>query len=78
MADAKVTIEEGLVEAIARRVVELLGSERSPRYVDAATVSRDLAVERDWVYSHADELGAIRLGGHMADSDSTWRSSGNA
>ncbi len=33
------------IEAIARRVADLLG------------------VERDWVYAHAQRLGAIRLGG---------------
>jgi hypothetical protein len=56
------------VEAIACRVAELVGTARPPvppaiRYVDAAEVARALAVERDWVYAHAHELGAIRLGG---------------
>ena len=55
------------VEAIARRVVELLRSEEllrsSRRGVDASAVARELGVERDWVYAHAEELGAIRLGG---------------
>lgn len=55
-----------LVEAIARRVVELLGAgafpARDPRYVDAATLARELGVERDWVYANARRLGAIRLG----------------
>jgi hypothetical protein len=55
------------VEAIARRVAELIGT-RPPaptavRFVDAAEVARALGVERDWVYAHARELGAIRLGG---------------
>jgi len=55
-----------LVEAIARRVVELLGGEALPpgaRYVDAATLARELDVEREWVYANAERLGAIRLGG---------------
>jgi hypothetical protein len=56
-----------LAEAIARRVVELLRTEETPphsgRLVDAATLARELGVERDWVYAHADELGAVRLGG---------------
>jgi hypothetical protein len=30
--------------------------------VDAETVARYLAVDRDWVYAHAAELGARRLG----------------
>jgi hypothetical protein len=48
------------VEAIARRVVELV--ERPRGLVDAQGVADDLQVERDWVYGHARELGAIRLG----------------
>ena len=53
------------VEAIARRVAELLGArtEAPRRYVDAAALARTLGVEREWVYSHATQLGAIRLGG---------------
>lgn len=53
------------VEAVARRVVELLGSpQHAPqRYVDGAMLARTLGIERDWVYAHAAELGAIRLGG---------------
>ena len=54
------------IEAIAHRVTELL---REPtvtpavRYVDAAHVARVLGVDREWVYAHANQLGAIRLGG---------------
>jgi hypothetical protein len=56
------------VEAIARRVAELVDAARPPapsavRYVDAAEVARTLGVERDWVYAHARQLGAMRLGG---------------
>jgi hypothetical protein len=54
------------VEAVARRVVELLRAERhSPRerrLVDAATLAAELGVERSWVYAHRTELGAIQLG----------------
>lgn len=54
-----------LVEAIAQRVVELIGdgASREPGYIDASALARELGVERDWVYSHAEALGAIRLGG---------------
>lgn len=56
-----------LAEAIARRVVELLRDEeaedRHARLVDAATLARELGVEREWVYAHAEQLGAVRLGG---------------
>ncbi len=54
------------MEAIARRVVELIRSDGDPhtghRLVDAATLAADLGVERSWVYAHRDELGAIQLG----------------
>jgi len=33
------------------------------RLVDAATLARMLGVKRDWVYAHAGQLGAVRLGG---------------
>ena len=57
------------IERIAERVVTLLAeSQREPvtasaRFVDAATVAQLLDVDRDWVYAHAEQLGAIRLGG---------------
>jgi len=55
------------VEAIALRVAELLAAQaptgRAVRLVDATTVAGALGVERDWVYAHADRLGAVRLGG---------------
>jgi hypothetical protein len=54
------------VEAVARRVVELLRTEshspRERRLVDAATLAAELGVERSWVYAHRAELGAIQLG----------------
>lgn len=59
-------LEEADIEAIASRVVELLSRQAdtpSVRLVDAAQLASVLAVERDWVYEHARELGAIRLGG---------------
>lgn len=54
------------IEQIAQRVVELLREDNQTgpgRYVDAATLASELGVERDWVYAHAEELGALRLGG---------------
>ncbi len=64
------------VERIAQRVAQLLrqnttgqGAEdraaaESPpmRLLDATQLARQLGVTRTWVYEHADELGAIRLG----------------
>lgn len=50
--------------AIAEKVVELLKAEPSStpgRYLTAAEVADRFAVSRDWVYAHAEELGAERL-----------------
>jgi hypothetical protein len=63
---ADLNVGAGIVEAIARRVVELLrdAEEVGPaKLTDAATLASELGVERDWIYEHAEELGAIRLGG---------------
>ena len=53
------------IEAIALRVVALLHGQAAPaaRLVDAAELASILSVERDWVYTHADDLHAVRLGG---------------
>lgn len=63
--DAPLKIDPQAVEAIARRVAELLGvADSAPmRFVDAAAVAKRLDVDREWVYAHANHLGAIRLGG---------------
>jgi hypothetical protein len=56
------------VEAIAARVVELLetadtpATSTPPSLVDAAAIAARFGVSRSWVYEHATELGAIRLG----------------
>lgn len=63
---AELSVGEQAVEAIARRVVELLqeAEQAGPvKLTDAATLASELGVERDWIYEHAEELGAIRLGG---------------
>jgi hypothetical protein len=54
-----------LADAIAERVAELLGAENVPgghRLMSAAEVAHELNVGRQWVYEHAEELGARRLG----------------
>ncbi len=59
------TLDRDDIEAIAAQVVELLGNQdapTSPRLVDAAELARRFGMERSWVYSHAAELGAVRLG----------------
>jgi hypothetical protein len=59
-------IDPELVEAIARRVVELLkpelGAGERDRLATAEEIAREFRVERDWVYANADALGALRLG----------------
>jgi hypothetical protein len=59
--------DAALVEAIAHRVVELLAEDPRPDredsdLIDAAELARRLGMDRSWVYSHAMELGAVRLG----------------
>jgi hypothetical protein len=51
-------------DAIARRVVELLRDDqaRPDRWLTADQVALRLGVGRDYVYRHADELRARRLG----------------
>ena len=54
------------VEAIAERVIQQLREALRPQLwfglADDAEVARHLSVHENWVYAHADELGAIRLG----------------
>jgi hypothetical protein len=54
------------IEQIARQVVDPIAATQarsSGQFVDAAELAELLGVERDWVYAHANALGAIRLGG---------------
>lgn len=52
------------IEALARSIAELLasGERPRPRHLTAAEVSEWWGVDRAWVYAHATELGAKRLG----------------
>jgi hypothetical protein len=54
------------VEAIAACLVEQMREIVRPQLwlglADAAEVARRLRVHENWVYTHADELGVIRLG----------------
>jgi predicted DNA-binding transcriptional regulator AlpA len=53
------------VELIAARVLTLLRADVEPsaRLVDAKTLSELLGVTRAWVYAHAEQLHAVRIGG---------------
>lgn len=65
--EVKLTPSE--IDAIGSRVAELLRSAPAarparsvPRLMTAAEVARWCSVERSWVYAHAEELGARKIG----------------
>lgn len=59
----EMTLSEADIEAVAARVADLLRSGRvGAELVDAAEIARRFGVSRDFVYGHADDLGAVRLG----------------
>ena len=64
MASTRIKLDPQAVEAIARRVVEILERRglQGQELVDAAELARRYGIERSWVYSHAIELGAVKLG----------------
>jgi hypothetical protein len=59
-----------VIEQIAHRVAELLRDHDpvgahptgAPVLMDAAQLARYLGLTRAWIYQHADELGAVRIG----------------
>ena len=62
----EVRLDPESIEAIARRLAELLGGAAAQRprreLISAEEVSRWWGVSRRWVYDHADRLGARRIG----------------
>ncbi|MBW8060731.1 MAG: hypothetical protein FVQ78_10540 [Solirubrobacterales bacterium] len=64
MASPRIKLNRETVEAIARRAVELLEQRglQQRELVDAAELARRFGIERSWVYTHAIELGAVKLG----------------
>ena len=59
--------EREFIDAVARRVVELLLEEElvsvaRPRLLTVAQVAREFGVSADWLYANAEPLGAIRMG----------------
>jgi hypothetical protein len=64
MASTRIRLDPQAVEAIARRVVESLERRglQGRELVDAAELARRFGIDRSWVYSHAIELGAVKLG----------------
>lgn len=60
---AAVHLDDASVNAVAERVVQLLRAEAiGCELIDAAEVARRFSLSRDYVYEHADDLGAVRLG----------------
>jgi hypothetical protein len=69
---AVVQLDSATIDQVAERVAELLSQRIAapetvrgavePGLLSAAEVSRWWGVDRSWVYDHADQLGAIRLG----------------
>lgn len=64
MESPRIKLDPHAIEAIARRVVEILEWRglQGRELVDAAELARRFGIERSWVYSHAIELGAVKLG----------------
>jgi hypothetical protein len=56
------TLDEDDIEAVAELVAEKLRAYGLGRYGDVHAVSARFGVSVDYVYAHADRLGAIRLG----------------
>jgi hypothetical protein len=68
MSDPLLTARDlALVDAVAERVLELVAERGAPRgrspLVSAGELAEILGTSRDYVYRHADDLGAVRLGG---------------
>jgi hypothetical protein len=52
-----------LVDAVAERVLELLGErDARSRLVSAGELAKLLGRSREWVYDHAEDLGGRRIG----------------
>jgi hypothetical protein len=55
---------EAIAERAAHRVVQMLDhpSERTHQLLEAKELAQELSVSVDYVYAHAADLGAMRLG----------------
>jgi hypothetical protein len=64
MASPRIKLDPQTVEEIARQVVALLERQGLGKreLVDAAELARRFGIERSWIYTHAIELGAVKLG----------------
>ena len=57
-----VHVDERDMDAIAQRVIERLRGRTPGDLINAKQVAAQLGVRPEWVYAHARELGALRLG----------------
>jgi hypothetical protein len=60
-----VALSPGCVEAIARRVAELLREDAAPasgHLLDASELAERFGCSRDWIYDNQERLGVMRLG----------------
>jgi hypothetical protein len=56
-------LDRAAMSSLAREVAQLLRHERpGDALMTAREVAARLNVERSWVYTHAEELGAVRIG----------------
>jgi hypothetical protein len=55
-------LARNVADAVAQRVLELVHERQARELVDAGELARVLGVQREWVYEHSGQLGAIRLG----------------
>lgn len=64
MSDELLTPHDlALVDAIAERVLELLGARHADsRLVSAGELAKLLGRSREWVYEHAEDLGGRHIG----------------
>ena len=66
-ADRFSASDPAFVDAVARRVVDMLREEgelppEGPRLMTVAQVRDEFGVSADWLYANAEALGGIRLG----------------
>ena len=64
MASKAIRLDPQTVEVLALKVVEILEARglQKRRLLSAAELAQMLGIERSWVYAHAIELGAVKLG----------------
>jgi transposase-like protein len=59
VSSVPLTLDHWFIDAVARRVAEILDAGAS---LTVAEVAARYGVSRSWVYAHQRELGALRLG----------------